>query len=89
MKAIVNDRYGSPDVLELREIDKPEVTDDGVLVRVRATSVNAYDWHMMRGKPYIARVSEGPAQTKDACPWRRRGRSRRGRWEERDPPQAR
>ena len=59
MKAIVNDRYGSPDVLELREIDKPEVTDDGVLVRVRATSVNAYDWHIMRGLPYLVRTSEG------------------------------
>lgn len=57
MKAIVNDRYGSPDGMELRDVDKPEVTDDGVLVRVRATSVNAYDWHMMRGKPYIARLS--------------------------------
>lgn len=59
MQAIVNDRYGSPDVLELRDIDKPSVTDDGVLVRVRATSVNAYDWHMMRGLPYVARLSEG------------------------------
>jgi NADPH:quinone reductase-like Zn-dependent oxidoreductase len=59
MKAIVKDRYGSPDVLQLQEIDKPAVTDDGVLVRVRATSINAHDWHMMRGKPYLARLSEG------------------------------
>ena len=58
MRAIVNNRYGSPDGLELRDIDKPSVTDDGVLVRVRATSVNAYDWHMMRGLPYVARLSE-------------------------------
>jgi NADPH:quinone reductase-like Zn-dependent oxidoreductase len=59
MKAIVKDRYGSPDVLQLQQIDKPEVTDEGVLVRVRATSINAHDWHMLRGKPYLARLSEG------------------------------
>lgn len=59
MKAIVHDRYGSPDVLELREVDKPVVGDDGVLVRVRAASVNALDWHIMRGKPYLVRISDG------------------------------
>ena len=59
MKAIVHDRYGSPDVMQLRDVDRPELTDDRVLVRVRAASVNAYDWHMLRGKPYIARLSEG------------------------------
>lgn len=59
MKAYVRNRYGSPDVLKLQEVDKPEVTDEGVLVRVRATSVNAHDWHMLRGKPYIARMGEG------------------------------
>src|SRR2546426_12065897 len=50
-KAIVQTRYGSPDVFELREIEKPVVDDDGVLVRVRAASVNALDWHLMRGIP--------------------------------------
>jgi NADPH:quinone reductase-like Zn-dependent oxidoreductase len=59
MKAIVKDRYGSPGVLQLQDIDKPAVTDEGVLVRVRATSINAHDWHMLRGKPYLARLSEG------------------------------
>jgi NADPH:quinone reductase-like Zn-dependent oxidoreductase len=59
MQAIVQDRYGSPDVLELREIDKPEIDDDGILVRVRATSVNAYDWHVMRGEPFPARMGNG------------------------------
>lgn len=60
MKAIVKDRYGSPDVLQIREIDKPELSaDDAVLVRVRATSLNAHDWHMIRGKPYLARLTEG------------------------------
>ncbi|MGH2358725.1 MAG: NAD(P)-dependent alcohol dehydrogenase, partial [Candidatus Limnocylindria bacterium] len=59
MKAIVKDRYGSPDVMRLGEIDTPDVTDDGVLVRVHATSINAYDWHMLRGKPYITRLGDG------------------------------
>ena len=59
MKAFVSDRYGSPDVMKLREVDKPELTEEGALVRVRATSVNAWDWHMLRGKPYLARLGEG------------------------------
>ncbi|HTE65478.1 MAG TPA: NAD(P)-dependent alcohol dehydrogenase, partial [Candidatus Binatia bacterium] len=59
MKAIVSDRYGSPDVMKLGEVGKPEVTDDGVLVRVRATSVNAHDWHSLRGQPYIMRLGGG------------------------------
>jgi NADPH:quinone reductase-like Zn-dependent oxidoreductase len=59
MKAIVNTEYGSPDVLRLGEVEKPEVTEDGVLVRVRAASVNPHDWHSMRGEPYIMRLGEG------------------------------
>ncbi|GIJ10498.1 NAD(P)-dependent alcohol dehydrogenase [Micromonospora andamanensis] len=59
MKAIVQHRYGSPDVLRLGEIDTPTPGDGEVLVRVRASSVNAYDWHAMRGDPYLARLSFG------------------------------
>jgi NADPH:quinone reductase-like Zn-dependent oxidoreductase len=59
MRAIVQHGFGGPDVLELRDIDRPAVTDDGVLVRVRAASVNPVDWHLMTGKPYIARPSFG------------------------------
>jgi NADPH:quinone reductase-like Zn-dependent oxidoreductase len=59
VKAIVHGSYGSPAVLELQEVDKPVVTDDTVLVRVRAASLNAYDWHIMRGLPYLVRTSEG------------------------------
>ena len=60
MKAIVKDRYGSPDVLRLADVDKPALCgDEAILVRVRATSFNAHDWHMLRGKPYLARLSEG------------------------------
>ena len=56
MKAIVQDRYGSPDVLEFRSVDTPVAGDGEVLVQVLAASVNAYDWHVMRGDPYLARV---------------------------------
>ena len=60
MRAMVYDRYGSPDdVLELREVDKPDVTDDGVLVRVQAASVNPVDWHMLTGAPYLVRLEAG------------------------------
>ncbi len=57
MKAIVQDGYGSADVLRLREIDKPVVTEGGVLVRVRAASVNALDWHSVHGGKMIQAVS--------------------------------
>jgi NADPH:quinone reductase-like Zn-dependent oxidoreductase len=61
MKAIVQERYGSPDGLVLREIEKPVVGDDDVLVRVVAASVNAYDWGMMRRLPHlIARLLRLP-----------------------------
>ena len=56
MKAIVQDRYGSPDVLELRDIDRPTAGDDEVLVRVRATSVHPDVWHALRGIPYVLRI---------------------------------
>jgi len=59
MKAIIQDRYGSPDVLELREVDKPVPADNEVLVRVHAAAVNARDWHVMRGDPYLARLTLG------------------------------
>ena len=66
MKAIVRDRYGSPDVMRLGEVDVPALPEDGVLVRVRATSINAHDWHMLRGKPYMVRLEEGLRAPKSA-----------------------
>jgi NADPH:quinone reductase-like Zn-dependent oxidoreductase len=57
MKAIVQYRYGSPDELTLADVDDPVPAADGVLVRVRAASLNARDWHLMRGDPYLARLS--------------------------------
>ena len=65
MKAIVRDTYGSPDVLELTDIDKPEPADDEVLLRVHAASVNPADWHILRGAPYIARMQFGLRKPKD------------------------
>jgi NADPH:quinone reductase-like Zn-dependent oxidoreductase len=59
MKALVHDTYGPPDVLELREVDRPAVTDDDVLVRVRAFSVNPAEWHTLTGTPYVARLQAG------------------------------
>jgi NADPH:quinone reductase-like Zn-dependent oxidoreductase len=59
MKAIVRTEYGSPDVLSLQEVDKPIVTANGVLVRVRATSINAGDWYLMSGNPFITRLMFG------------------------------
>ena len=56
MKAIVRTKFGSPDVLELQEVEKPVVGDDQVLVRVSAASLNLGDVHMMRGRPYIIRL---------------------------------
>src|SRR5215203_4684042 len=57
MKAIVQDEYGSPDVLELRDIDLPECADDEVLVRVRAAGVGRDVWHVMAGLPYPIRLA--------------------------------
>src|SRR3712207_4999503 len=57
MKAIVQDKYGSPDVLELRDIDKPEIEDEDVLVRVHAAGVGREVWHVMTGLPYPIRLA--------------------------------
>src|ERR671918_1573450 len=57
MKAIVQDKYGSPtDVLELRDIDEPVVKDDEVLVRVHAASVHPDVWHVVTGVPHVLRI---------------------------------
>jgi NADPH:quinone reductase-like Zn-dependent oxidoreductase len=59
MKAIVQDRYGPPDALRFVDVDRPVPAPGEVLVRVRAAAVNAYDWHMVRGDPYAARLTFG------------------------------
>lgn len=59
MKAIVIRDYGPPDTLRLVEIGKPEPADDEVLVKVHAASVNALDWRLARGEPYVIRIATG------------------------------
>jgi len=59
MKAIVQDRYGSTEVLQLREIPRPALEDDRVLLRVKAASVNSLDWRTMRGEPRMFRRQMG------------------------------
>ena len=59
MKAIVQSVYGGPDVLRLETVEKPVPKDDEVLVRVQASSVNAGDWHLMRGTPFLIRLMFG------------------------------
>jgi NADPH:quinone reductase-like Zn-dependent oxidoreductase len=56
MKAIVQERFGPPDVLKLVDIDLPEIGPSDVLVRVHAAALNPYDWHMLRGDPLVARL---------------------------------
>lgn len=67
IKAVVYRCYGSPDVLEFADIEKPTPADDEVLVKIHAASVNPLDWHYMRGSPYIMRLMSGlgaPTETR-------------------------
>jgi NADPH:quinone reductase-like Zn-dependent oxidoreductase len=65
MKAMVNMKYGPPDVLELTEVERPTPKDDEALLKVHAASVNPADWHLLRGTPYIARLQLGLRKPKD------------------------
>jgi NADPH:quinone reductase-like Zn-dependent oxidoreductase len=64
MKAIVQERFGPPDVLRLVDTDLPEVGAGDVLVRVHAAALNPYDWHIMRGDPLVARLMGGVGLTR-------------------------
>ncbi|MFD4597175.1 NAD(P)-dependent alcohol dehydrogenase [Streptomyces sp. NPDC058464] len=64
MKAIVQERFGPPDVLRAAEIESPTAGPGQVLVRVRAAAVNPYDWHLLRGDPYVARLLGGVGLTR-------------------------
>ena len=59
MKAIVYTKYGSPDVLKLKEVEKPIPNDNEVLVKVHASSINDWDWGLLRGKPFVNRLLFG------------------------------
>ena len=68
MKAIVQDKYGSPDVLRLEDVERPVTSDDDVLVRVQVAAVNIGDWHLLRGTPYVMRIATGPVRPRHRVP---------------------
>jgi NADPH:quinone reductase-like Zn-dependent oxidoreductase len=68
MKAIIQAKYGLPDVLDLKDIEKPVVGDDQVLVRVHSAAVNIGDWHLLRGVPYVMRLATGLLKPRHEVP---------------------
>ena len=68
MKAIVQDRYGSASVLDVREVDRPGVRDDQVLIRVHAASIHLGDWILMTGTPFVMRLGTGLRKPKNVIP---------------------
>lgn len=68
MKALVFTKYGSPEILQLKEITKPTPKENEVLVKIHATAVNDYDWSMIRGKPYLYRLLFGLLKPKHQIP---------------------
>ena len=65
MKAILFPKYGSPDVLQLAEVEKPAPNENQVLIKVIAAAANPLDWHRMRGEPFLARMGEGLRKPKN------------------------
>jgi len=65
MKAAVYSSYGGPDVVQVKDVDKPVPKDNEVSIKVRAASVNPLDWHFMRGEPYLVRLMLGLRKPKD------------------------
>jgi NADPH:quinone reductase-like Zn-dependent oxidoreductase len=68
MQAIVQDKYGSAEVLEAQEINRPDIADDEVLVRVHAASIHVGDWVVMTGVPYVMRMATGLRRPKNRVP---------------------
>ena len=76
MRAIVHDKYGSADVLRSAQIERPEIADNEVLVRVHAAGLDRGTWHLMTGTPYLMRImGAGSAGRRTGClGWMSRGR---------------
>jgi NADPH:quinone reductase-like Zn-dependent oxidoreductase len=68
MKAIVQDKYGSAEVLEAQDIGKPEISENAILVRVHAASIHVGDWILMAGVPYVMRLGTGLSKPKNRVP---------------------
>jgi NADPH:quinone reductase-like Zn-dependent oxidoreductase len=68
MQAIVQSKYGSAEILEAQDIDRPEIGDDEVLVRVHAASIHIGDWVLMTGVPYVMRLGTGLGKPKNRVP---------------------
>ena len=68
MKAIVYTKYGPPDVLQFKEVEKPGPNDGEILVKIHAASANPLDWHLIRGAPFLARLAGGLLKPKDPRP---------------------
>ncbi len=68
MRALVFTKYGSPEVLQLKEIAKPTPEENAVLIKIHATAVNDYDWSLIRGKPYLLRLLYGILRPKHQIP---------------------
>jgi NADPH:quinone reductase-like Zn-dependent oxidoreductase len=65
MKAIVQEKYGSPDVLQVADVLKPKLEEGEVLIHIKATALNAPDWRLLRGKPFLMRLMTGISRPKN------------------------
>ncbi|MEV5704769.1 hypothetical protein [Actinoallomurus sp. NPDC052274] len=74
MKAIVQERFGPPDVLRPADTDPPEIGPDDVLVQVQAVALNPYDWHMLSLPASSRRITAAPAEGTATVPLRDQGR---------------
>ena len=68
MKAVIQSRYGGPEILQFQEVERPQVGDGEVLVRVHAASIHVGDWVLMTGKPYLMRMATGLRKPKNPIP---------------------